>query len=148
MLQTLGLSLSNLIGLLLSIKIDRSYLDAHSTPIVDQLSPTSTTRIHWDPYLCVSQTSAAHCEQQYHLKLKDQSHNYSIEIITDDRIEIQMISRIVMLSTNCSLTTICTHYPVSLYSRSETHLSWRKWFVRQSIQIYHHPHDDSMIGSI
>ena len=51
-------SLSNLIGLLLSIKIDRSHLDAHSTLTVDQLSLTSTTKAHWDTYLCINQTLA------------------------------------------------------------------------------------------
>ena len=44
--QTLELSLSNPIGLLFSIKIDRFHLDAHLTPTVDQLSPTSTIKAH------------------------------------------------------------------------------------------------------
>ena len=40
----LRLSLLNLIGLLFSIKFDRFHLDAHPSPIVDQISLTYTTK--------------------------------------------------------------------------------------------------------
>ena len=56
----------------------------------------------------------SHCKQQYHLKSKNQSHNYNIETITDDRIKIQVISYMVTLSTSYFLTTICTRHPISI----------------------------------
>ena len=64
----------------------------------------------------------SHYEQLYHHRSKDYSHNYSIVTITDDRLEIQVISRMITLNASCSLTTIRTHRSVSLYCKSKTHL--------------------------
>ena len=89
-----------------------------------------------------------YCEQQCHLRSKNQSHNYSIETITNDRVEIQVISRIVMLGSSYSLTTIHTRHLVSLHCGLEIHLSQKKRSVRQPIQIDYRPHDDPMTGSI
>ena len=148
MITDLRLSLSNLIGLLFSIKIDRSHLDAHPTPTVDQLSPTSTTRAHWDHIYVSVKLQQSYCEQSYHCSSKDHSHNYSIKIITDDRIKIQVISHMITLSTGCSLITIRTCCLMSLQYRSEIYLPQRKQSVRRSIWIDHRPHDDTMIESI
>ena len=100
----LELSLSNVIGLLLSIKVDRSHFDAH---------PNSYNR----PTIA-----------NIHYKGSLRPMYYSIEIITDDWIEIQMISRMVMLSTSYSLTTICTRHSVSLHCRLEIH-----WYDRDIV---------------
>ena len=147
-LQTLELSLSNPIGLLLSIKIDRSHLDAHPTPTVNQLSPTSTIRAHWDHVYVSAKLQQSHCEQSYHRRSKNHSQNYSIETITDDQVEMQVISHMIILGTSCSLTTIRTHCSIFLHCRLETHLSRRKRSVRWSIRIDHCPYDNIMTRSI
>ena len=117
--QNLRLSLSNLIGLLLSIKINRFHLDAYPTLTVDQLSPTSTTRAHWDYVYISIKLQQPHYEQSYHLKSKDHPYNYSIETITDDWVEIQVISRMVTLSTSYSLklSTLVTQYLYTIDQR-------------------------------
>ena len=59
-------SLSNLIRLLLSIKVDIFHLDAHPTPTVDQLSPTFATRAHWDHIYMSVKLQQPYYEQLYH----------------------------------------------------------------------------------
>ena len=125
MATDLWLSLSNFIRPLLSIKVDRFHLDMYPTPIVDQLLSTYTTKnqVVKRSYFCTIKLQQPHCDQLCYHSLKDHSHNYSIEMITDDWVKIYIFSHMIMLSTSCSLITIHIYHSVSLYRRLETHLS-------------------------
>ena len=99
-------------------------------------------------YLCVVKLQQPYYEQSRHRKLKDYSHYYSIEYVTNEWMDIHVTTRVGHARYHYSLTITCTLSSVSSYYKLEMHLSKEKRSVHQFYRISYHLRDNPSIGSI